>query len=264
MSILDEIVAATKLRVQREKAASDTAFAPAPTSAPMATTASSAYPFEAALRKPGFHFICEVKKASPSKGIIAEDYPYLEIAKEYETAGATAISVLTETDFFLGSPQHLSEIRNIVNIPLLRKDFIIDLYQVEQAALMGADAILLICAILNQSQLAEFIETADTYGMSSLVEVHDESELKNALQARARIIGANNRDLNTFEVDMENSIKLRKLAPDNVLFVSESGIQTPEDIAKLKENGINAVLIGETLMRAKDKKEALSKLGGII
>jgi len=207
-------------------------------------------------------FICEVKKASPSKGVIAEDFPYLDIARAYEQAGADAISVLTEPDFFQGSDRYLAEIRGVVDIPLLRKDFIIDPFQIEQAACLGADAILLICAILTPVQLAEYCQMADTLGLSCLVEAHDEDELRMALSAGARVVGVNNRNLKTFAVDTQNSIKLRKLAPKEVVFVSESGIRTAEDVQFLRENGVDAVLIGETLMRAPDKKAALAALRG--
>ena len=258
MSILDEIVASTKLRVERDKEAGLQAEA----QELLQRSAADTFLFEKTLSQPGFHFLCEVKKASPSKGVIAEDFPYVNISKEYEEAGASGISVLTEPEFFLGSNRHLSEIRKAVNIPLLRKDFVIDPFQIEQAAYLGADAILLICSILTFAQLSEYIKVADSYGLSCLVEAHDEDELMTALKAGARIVGVNNRDLKTFTVDMENSIRLRKLAPDDVVFVSESGIQSALDISRLRENGIRAVLIGETLMRAIDKKAALDELRG--
>ena len=252
MNILDKIVASTEERVRRDKLVGLSCMSD--------TLASVPFRFETALREPGFHFICEVKKASPSKGIIAPDFPYLDIAREYEEAGATAISVLTEPDFFLGSDLYLSEIRGVVDIPLLRKDFTIDPFQIEQAACIGADAILLICAILSASQLTEYIKLADSLGLSSLVEAHDEDELRLALQAGARVVGVNNRNLKTFSIDTGNSARLRKLVPDDVVFVSESGIESSEDIAFLRQNGINAALIGETLMRSKDKKAALAGL----
>lgn len=254
MNILDKIVASTRIRVEKEKTAP-----PLPCGASKSRTP---FLFEKSLLQADMSFICEVKKASPSKGVIAEDFPYLDIAREYEAAGAATISVLTEPDFFKGSNRYLAEIREAVNIPLLRKDFIIDAFQIEQAAYLGADAILLICAILTPVQLAEYIKTADKLGLSCLVEAHDEQELQTALDAGARIIGVNNRDLKTFEVDTGNSIRLRKLAPKEIIFVSESGIKTSGDVELLQQNGVDAVLVGETLMRAADKKAALSALRG--
>jgi indole-3-glycerol phosphate synthase len=207
-------------------------------------------------------FICEVKKASPSKGVIAADFPYIEIARDYQAAGADAISVLTEPDYFQGSNDYLTEIKEQVTIPVLRKDFIIDAIQIYEASLIGADAILLICSILDTDTIREYLEIADALGLSALVEAHDEAEVEQALAAGARVIGVNNRNLKTFEVDLQNSIRLRQLVPPEILFVSESGIRTAEDIAKLRENGTNAVLIGETLMRSGDKKAALDQLRG--
>ena len=225
-------------------------------------TAKTPHSFYQALKKPGMSYICEVKKASPSKGLIAPDFPYLEIAKEYKAAGAAAISCLTEPFYFQGSDQYLWEIASEVDIPVLRKDFVIDDYMILQAAAYGAAAVLLICALLDDKQLREYREMAEDLGMDALVEAHDEEEVERAIKSGARIIGVNNRDLKTFEVDMQNSIRLRKLAPDNVIFVSESGIRTSEDIKKLHENQIEAVLIGETLMRSPDKKAALEELNG--
>lgn len=225
-------------------------------------TAKTPHSFYQALKKPGMSYICEVKKASPSKGVIAEEFPYLEIAKEYKEAGASAISCLTEPFYFQGSDQYLWEIASEVDIPVLRKDFVIDDYMILQAAAYGAAAVLLICALLDDTQLREYREMAEDLGMDALVEAHDAEEVERALKSGARIIGVNNRDLKTFEVDMANSINLRKLAPDNVIFVSESGIRTVEDIKKLHDNHIEAVLIGETLMRSPDKKAALEELNG--
>ena len=207
-------------------------------------------------------YICEVKKASPSKGLIAPAFPYLEIAKEYQEAGAAAISCLTEPFYFQGSDRYLQEITAAVDIPVLRKDFTVDEYMIFQAAAYGAAAVLLICAILNDEQLKEYRELAEELGMDALVEAHDEEEAERALKSGARIIGVNNRDLKTFQVDMQNSIRLRKLAPENVVFVSESGIKTSDDIRKLYDNQVDAVLIGETLMRSQDKKAALEELNG--
>lgn len=218
--------------------------------------------FYAALKKDGMSFICEVKKASPSKGIIAEDFPYLEIAMDYEKAGAAAISCLTEPFWFLGSDRYVEEITKNVSIPVLRKDFTINEYMIYQARAMGASAVLLICAILNDEELKTYRELAENLGMNALVETHDEEELKRAIASGAKIIGVNNRDLKTFTVDVNNSVRLRKLVPAETVFVSESGIKTPEDIKKLYENKTDAVLIGETLMRADNKKEILDHLRG--
>lgn len=218
--------------------------------------------FENALKKDGISFICECKKASPSKGLIAPDFPYLQIAKEYEAAGADCISVLTEPKWFLGNDEYLREIAAAVSIPCLRKDFTVDAYMIYEARLLGASAVLLICSILGEEQMKEYIAVCDELGLSALVEAHDEEEIQMALNAGARIIGVNNRNLKDFSVDTENSRRLRKLIPENVLFVSESGVSTVEDVKKLCEIGADAVLIGETLMRAADKKEKLAQLRG--
>ena len=202
-------------------------------------------------------FICEVKKASPSKGLIAHDFPYVDIAKDYEAAGASAISVLTEPEYFLGSNEYLKEIRRHVSVPLLRKDFTVDPYQIFEAKVIGASAVLLICALLDTETLRTGIHLCDSLGMSALVEAHDEEEIKSALRAGARIIGVNNRNLKTFSVDFSNSIRLRSLVPDDVLFVAESGVKSADDIRLLHEAGVDGVLIGETLMRAADKKKIL-------
>ena len=211
------------------------------------------FPFERALGKEELSFICEVKKASPSKGLIAPDFPYLQIAGEYEAAGASAISVLTEPEFFLGSDQYLKEIAGKVSIPVLRKDFTVDAYMIYEAKLLGAAAVLLICAILKEEELKSYLALADSLGLSALVEAHDRQEVEMALRCGARIIGVNNRDLKTFQVDITNSVRLRKLVPADILFVSESGMKTAQDIQILRENGTNAVLIGETLMRSPEK-----------
>jgi indole-3-glycerol phosphate synthase len=220
------------------------------------------FPFEKALRVNDIAFICEIKKASPSKGIISEDFPYLQIAKEYEAAGAAAISVLTEPFYFKGDDKYLREIADTVSIPLLRKDFTVDEYMIYEAKLLGASAVLLICSILDDYALAKYIETAHRLGLSALVETHDETEIKAALNAGARIIGVNNRDLKTFDVDIKLSERLKKLVPKDKIFISESGIKTPEDIKRLREIGADAVLIGETLMRSPDKAAELKKLRG--
>lgn len=220
------------------------------------------YPFRERLAAPGISFICEVKKASPSKGLIAENFPYLQIASEYEEAGAAAISVLTEPDYFMGNDEYLRQIASERNIPVLRKDFTVDEYQIYEAKILGASAVLLICAILDDNELKAFLETAHRLGLSALVEAHDEKEVRRAVAAGAGIIGVNNRDLKTFNVDINNSIKLRELVPEGVVFVSESGIRNKDDVENLRKNGTDAVLIGETLMRADDKKAMLEQLAG--
>ncbi|WP_196605157.1 bifunctional indole-3-glycerol-phosphate synthase TrpC/phosphoribosylanthranilate isomerase TrpF [Pectinatus haikarae] len=218
--------------------------------------------FEKALRGKDISFICEVKKASPSKGIIAEDFPYLDIARDYEKAGAAAISVLTEPEFFLGSDVYLREIAAAVDIPVLRKDFTVDEYQIYEAAILGAGAVLLICALLLTEQLIRFRQIADELGISCLIEAHDDAEIKKALAAGARIIGVNNRDLRDFSVDINNSINLRKEVPADVIFISESGIKTAENIERLRKNNVQGALIGETFMRSADKVKELTKLYG--
>lgn len=220
------------------------------------------FEFEKALKKDDIAFICECKKASPSKGIIADDFPYLQIAKDYEAAGADCISVLTEPKWFLGSDEYLREIAENVSIPCIRKDFTVDEYMIYEAKLLGAGAVLLICSILSQQQISEYIGICDSLGISALVEAHDEAELRAAVASGARIIGVNNRNLKDFSVDTSNSRRLRELAPEAVSFVSESGVQSVEDIRLLREAGVNAVLIGETLMRAADKKAKLAELKG--
>ena len=222
------------------------------------------FAFEKELKKPGISFICECKKASPSKGLIAPDFPYLQIAKEYEAAGADCISVLTEPKWFLGSDEYLKAIASIVSIPCLRKDFTVDEYMIYEAKVLGASAVLLICSILSEEQIKSYISICDELGLSALVEAHDENEVQTALNAGARIIGVNNRNLKDFSVDTDNSRRLRDLIPRDVLFVSESGVNCAEDVAKLREIGADAVLIGETLMRATDKKAKLEELRGTI
>ena len=220
------------------------------------------FPFERALAAEGMSFICECKKASPSKGLIAPDFPYLEIAREYEAAGADAISVLTEPKWFLGRDEYLREIAQNVKIPCLRKDFTVDEYMIYEAKLLGASAVLLICSILDADTLKRFHATADSLGLSALVEAHDEAEVRMAVNAGARIIGVNNRNLKDFTVDTENSARLREIIPPDVLFVSESGVKTAEDVEKLRQIGADAVLVGETLMRAADKTVKLAELRG--
>ena len=223
----------------------------------------TSFPFEQALKNDGMSFICEVKKASPSKGIIAEDFPYVEIAKDYEKSGASAISVLTEPQWFKGENAYLEEISKNVSIPLLRKDFTVCEYQIYEAKLIGASAVLLICSLLDTETIREWIKICDTLGLSALVEAHTEDEVKSAVSAGARIIGVNNRNLRDFTVDITNSIRLRNLVPSEILFVAESGIKTRADVAELENTGVNGVLIGETLMRSKDKKAMLDELKGI-
>lgn len=257
--ILDKIIEATKIRVAQEKQVESLESVKA---AALALPVDTGFPFEAALRQQDFNFICEVKKASPSKGIIAEHFPYLDIAKEYEVAGAAAISVLTEPDFFKGDKKYLQEIASAVKIPVLRKDFIIDEYQIYQAKVWGASAILLICACLDVPTLTKFRELADSLGVSSLVEAHDEKEVQMAIDCGARIIGVNNRNLKDFTVDVQNSVRLRNLVQDDVIFVSESGLETPEDIQVLRDNNIGVALMGETFMRSPNKVEKLVYLYG--
>ena len=259
MSILSEIAEKTRQRVAEEKKQLPLAQL---RDQAEAMDASTGFPFKKALAAPGMSFICEVKKASPSKGLIAPDFPYLQIAQEYQAAGAAAISCLTEPYWFQGSDQYLLEISKAVTIPVLRKDFTVDDYMIYGAKVLGASAVLLICAILDDNQLRDYLALSHSLGLSALVEAHDEAELDRALSAGAAIIGVNNRDLRTFTVDVENSLRLRRLAPPEVLFVSESGIKTHMDIQKLYDNGTNAVLIGETLMRAPDKRSMLAQLRG--
>ena len=220
------------------------------------------FAFEKALKKGGLSFICEIKKASPSKGLIAPDFPYLEIAKEYEAAGADCISCLTEPHWFLGSDAYLKEIASAVSIPVLRKDFTVCEYQIYETKLLGASAVLLICALLDTETIRKYIGICDSLGLSALVEAHDEEEIKSALSAGARIIGVNNRNLHDFTVDVNNSTRYRNMIPQSVAFVSESGITGRDDIKVLINNKTNAVLIGETLMRAKDRAAALKELKG--
>lgn len=257
--ILKQIVKKTKKRVADAKAEKPLELVKR---AALQMPRSKAFAFEKALRQKPFAFICEIKKASPSKGVIAPEFPYRQIAMEYEDAGAAAISVLTEPDFFLGSLEYLAQIKKTVRLPLLRKDFILDEYQIYESKLSGADAILLICSILSPAQLARYLELADTLGLSALVEARGEEEIAMALAAKARVIGVNNRNLSDFSVDPRRGIRLRRLVPDSVLFVAESGIKTAEDIKRLRDNNIHAALIGETLMRAGDKKAALARLAG--
>ena len=258
MTILDTIAERAKLRVvgYKEKISSDELKKRA-LSLPRGN-----FPFEVALKSDGLSFICECKKASPSKGLIAPDFPYLTIAKEYAAAGADAVSVLTEPEFFLGNDRFLEEIAREVSIPCLRKDFVVDEYMIWQAKVLGASALLLICAILDDVQLKNFIATCDDLGLSALVEAHDEQEIRRAIDCGARIIGVNNRNLKDFTVDTDNAKRLRELVPPEIIFVSESGVQSADDVKKIRVLGADAVLIGEVLMRASDKKSKLDELRG--
>lgn len=222
------------------------------------------FEFERALKNADFAFICECKKASPSKGIIAEDFDYLNIAKEYEKAGANCISVLTEPKWFLGSDKYLKEITQNVSIPCIRKDFTVDEYMIYEAKILGAKAILLICSILSGEQIKSYIKICDDLGLSALVEAHNEDEIKTAINSGARIIGVNNRNLKDFTVDTKNSENLRKLVPKDIIFIAESGITNAQDIKNLKNNNVNGVLIGETLMKAQNKQQKLLELKSML
>ena len=258
MTILDQLADYTRQRVAAAKAV-----------APMAEVRRKAlelprggFSFERALSGENLAFICECKKASPSKGLIAPDFPYLDIARNYEAAGAEAISVLTEPKWFLGQDEYLREIAGAVSIPCLRKDFTVDEYMLYQARLLGASAVLLICAILDAAELRDYLQICDALGLSALVEAHDEAEVEMALNAGARIIGVNNRNLKDFTVDTENSRRLRAMIPADVLFVSESGVKDAADVAAARAMGANAVLVGEALMRSPDKRAKLAEFRG--
>ena len=260
MNILDEIAeySRERVRISRQNVP-DEAVKNEALSLPKGDFA-----FEAALRREGLSFICECKKASPSKGLIAPDFPYLEIARDYESAGADAVSVLTESKYFLGSDDYLREIAEAVKIPILRKDFVVHERMIYEAKLLGASAVLLICAILDAEKLRYYIKICDGLGISALVEAHDESEIEMALAAGARIIGVNNRNLKDFSVDMSNSARLRKIIPDDVIFVSESGIKTANDVKAARDSGADAVLVGEALMRSTDKRAMLAELKALL
>ena len=258
MNILEEIAAYAKKRVE---------FAKSKISLSKITNQALAlekgeFNFYKALKKEGLSFILECKKASPSKGLIANSFPYLEIAQEYEQAGADCISVLTEPKWFLGSDNYLKEIANQVNLPCLRKDFLIDEYMIYEAKLLNASAILLICSLLDEKQLKDYLDISESLGLSALVEAHNEREIEKALKVEAKIIGVNNRNLKNFSVDILNSQNLRKLIPQEIIFVSESGIKTREEVKNLENIGVNAVLIGEAMMLAEDKKAKFRELSG--
>lgn len=261
--ILDKIAASTRIRVAEDMArVSLEEMKERAKGVEKNVNVLPPFAFETQLKTPGIHFICEVKKASPSKGLIAPDFPYEAIAKAYQEAGADCVSVLTEPEFFQGNKAYLTAIKKVITIPVIRKDFIISDYQIYEAKAIGADCVLLICALLDKETLEGYINLAHSLGISALVEAHDEAEIQMALQAGARMIGVNNRNLKTFEVDVHNSPRLRKLVPDNIVFVAESGIKTREDIEILEAGGVNGVLIGETLMRSSNKKQMLDQLRG--
>ncbi|WP_029320542.1 indole-3-glycerol phosphate synthase TrpC [Butyrivibrio sp. AE3004] len=255
MTILDELADYAKVRVEKakqNKSLEELYFE-------AKALPKGDFSFEKALKKEGLSFICECKKASPSKGLIAENFPYLDIALDYEKAGADCISALTEPKWFLGDDRYLSEISDAVKIPCLRKDFTVDEYMIYEAKVLGASAVLLICSILEKEQIEEYIGICDELGLSALVEAHDEAEVEIGLEAGARIIGVNNRNLKDFSVDTSNSMRLRQMIPRDVIYVSESGIKTAGDVKALKDGGVDAVLIGETLMRADDRKKLLQE-----
>ena len=258
--ILDEIAEATNKRVERCR---QNISLEEMKRAAEQMEADDSFPFEVPLRREGAAFICEIKKASPSKGVIAEHFPYVEIAREYEAAGADCMSVLTEPDYFMGSTEYLKEIRQVVKTPLLRKDFTIDEYMIYEAKVIGANAVLLICSLLEEQTIRQWISLCEDLGLSALVEAHDEWEIDMAVRAGARIIGVNNRDLKTFQVDINNCLRLREKIPRDILFVAESGIKTRSDIEALEKGGVNGVLIGETFMRSPDKNKTLMELRGL-
>lgn len=258
-NILETIALATKARVEEAKRIRPLEEVKAEA---VSLGSDTGFPFEQALRQEDVSFICECKKASPSKGLIAPDFPYVSIAREYEAAGAAAVSVLTEPQWFLGRNAYLKEIAAAVRIPCLRKDFTVDEYMIYEAKTLGAAAVLLICSLLDEGRLREYIGICDSLGLSALVEAHDEGEIITALRADARVIGVNNRNLKDFTVDIRNSELLRKSVPEDVLFVAESGIHTAEDVDVLRRAKVNGVLIGEALMRSPDKKKMLDELRG--
>lgn len=260
MTILDKLAASAKARCEAAKGK----IPPEEIRRLAENTPKGDFGFEKALKKPGMSFICECKRASPSKGLIAPEFHYLDIARDYEAAGADCVSVLTEPEWFLGSDRYLEEITHTVGIPCLRKDFTVDEYMIYEAKLLGASAVLLICSILDAEQLKEYIGVADSLGLSSLVEAHDEREIAAAVGAGARVIGVNNRNLKDFTVDTGNSGKLRSLVPDDIVFVSESGVSDAADVKRLYDAHVDAVLIGEALMRASDRKAKLAELRSLI
>lgn len=261
-TILDRLVASSKARVEEKKKKVSLEQVKAEALKLAEAEENYEFPFERALSAEDINFICEVKKASPSKGIIAKEFPYTDIAKEYEAAGAACVSVLTEPEYFLGSDEYFKEIRKAINIPMIRKDFTVDEYMIYEAKIMGADCVLLICSVLDDATLKKYLEICESIHLSALTETHDDEEIRRAVSCGARIIGVNNRNLKTFEVDIHNSERLRAMVPADILFVAESGIGTAEDINVLRKAGVNGVLIGETLMRSPDKKKMLDELRG--
>ena len=260
MNILDQLADYARQRV----AAAKTARSTAQVRREALEMPKGDFAFERALSGDDLAFICECKKASPSKGLIAPEFPYKEIARDYAAAGAEAISVLTEPKWFLGRDEYLREIAAAVSIPCLRKDFTVDEYMLYEAKLLGASAALLICAILDEARLKDYIQICDALGLSALVEAHDEGETEMALKAGARIIGVNNRNLKDFTVDNGNSRRLREMIPRDVLFVSESGVKDASDVRAAREMGADAVLVGEALMRAADRRARLAELRGTV
>lgn len=259
MTILDELAAYARERVAKAKETKSLEEV----KREALSLPKKDFSFEKALKKDDVAFICECKKASPSKGLIAPEFPYLEIALEYEAAGADCISVLTEPKWFFGSDDYLREIASNVSIPCIRKDFTVDEYMIYEARILGASAVLLICSILTKEEIVKFLGICEELGLSALVEAHDENEVKLAVECGARLIGVNNRNLKDFSVDTNNSAKLRALVPEDVIFVSESGVSGSDDIEAIRKMGANAALVGETLMRASDKKKKLNELKGL-
>ena len=257
MTILDDIVADTRLRVNFERTVRPIDEV---REGCLVRPRRTGFPFERNLQADGISFICEVKRASPSKGVISEDFPYIDIAREYESMGASAISVLTEPKYFRGNDSYLEEIADTVSTPVLRKDFVIDEYQVYRAREIGASAVLLIASVLSDRQLADYREIAESLGMSALVEAHTADEVERAVSSGASVVGINNRDLGTFRVDIGNSLRLRESIPDGVTCVSESGISSAEDVRRLSEAGFDAVLVGEAFMRSPDKTSLMEAL----
>ena len=256
-SILQELADAA-----RERVAADKDRVPIEEMRALAEAAPARASFHGALAAPGMAFICECKKASPSKGLIEPDFDPVAIACDYEAAGSSAISVLTEPTRFLGSDEYLRAVADAVTIPVLRKDFTVDEYMIYQARALGASAVLLICSLLDAETLAAYLGVCAEVGLDALVEAHDDAEVAMAVESGARIIGVNNRNLADFTIDFGNSIRLRESVPADVLFVTESGVKTADDIALLAAHDVNAVLIGETLMRATDKRAMLDELRG--
>ena len=253
--ILDELAAHAKLRVETAKKQKPLRAI----KAEAMRLPKGTFRFEKALKQPRAALICEVKKASPSKGVIAEDFPYLDIARDYEAGGADCLSCLTEPKWFLGSDKIFTDIRKAVSLPMLRKDFTVDEYQLYEAKVLGADAVLLICALLDTATIANYLAICDELGISALTETHDAAEIQSAVSAGARMIGVNNRNLKDFSVDFQNASGLRRLIPDTALFVAESGVKSPADVAALRQIGADAVLVGEALMRAKNRRDTLKQ-----